>query len=296
MNGQAGGYRGRFAPSPTGPLHFGSLVAACASFLDARAVGGAWLLRIDDIDQTRARREAADDILRTLEAFGLTWDETPQYPSQRAERHRAALATLARRGRLYACDCSRARVRAAGLQGAEGPRYSGRCRARGLPLESAGLALRARTPDETIRVVDRVHGEIAQNLQRDLGDFIVRRADGGFAYQLAVVVDDADWGIDHVVRGADLLLSTPRQVWLQRELGLPTPTYAHLPLVRDAAGRKLSKSDRAHPVERNDPLPALLSALRFLRQPLPPERPDGLDELWRWAIAHWRVRALPATR
>ncbi len=289
------GYRGRFAPSPTGPLHFGSLIAACASFLDARAAGGTWLLRIDDIDQTRARAEWADDILRTLEAFGLWWDETPVHSAPRVEAHRAALDILTRRGLTYACDCSRARVRAAGLHGIEGPRYPGRCRARGLPLEQQGLAIRARVPERRLCVADRIQGKLCQQLQQDIGDFVVRRADGGFAYQLAVVVDDADQGIDQVVRGADLWLSTPRQVWLQRELGLPTPRYAHVPLARDRDGRKLSKRDAAHPIDAADPLPPLLAALAFLGQALPPERPSSLDELWRWAIAHWSLSAVPVS-
>ncbi|HFE48161.1 MAG TPA: tRNA glutamyl-Q(34) synthetase GluQRS [Chromatiaceae bacterium] len=287
-------YRGRFAPSPTGPLHFGSLVAACASYLDARAHDGQWLLRIDDLDQTRVRPGADNAILTTLERFGFRWDEEPIRQSDRTARYRWALARLTGQGLVYACNCSRKRIREAGLAGVEGPRYPGYCRTRGL-ADDGKVALRVAVPEETCCVEDAIQGRLCQALATDVGDFVVRRADGYFAYQLAVVMDDADQGINHVIRGADLFLSTPRQVWLQRRLGVATPRYAHVPLARDAHGRKLSKQDMARPVDAGDPLPALRAASDFLGQPPAVRSAPDLDAFWRRAIDHWSLDSVPAT-
>ena len=287
--------RGRFAPSPTGPLHFGSLVAAVASYLDARASGGEWLVRIEDVDQLRAIAGAADDILRTLEAFGFEWDGGIAYQSRRSAHYDDALDALRRLGVAYDCACSRKDVASAGHIGADGPVYAGRCR-RGIPLGATPRAVRVRTHDAPITVVDGIYGTQSQRLESAVGDFVVRRADGYFAYQLAVVVDDTDQGITRVVRGADLLSSTPRQVYLQCLLGLPTPAYAHVPVVLDADGRKLSKRDLAHPVDRRDPLPALLAAWRFLGQAQEADQPASPAEFWAFAIAQWdigRVAARP---
>lgn len=286
-------YHGRFAPSPTGPLHFGSLVAALASFLDARASRGQWRVRIEDVDRARAVAGAADDILRTLEAFGFEWDGGIAYQSARTALYEDALATLRRLDAAYDCACSRKDVARAGRRGTEGPIYPGSCR-RGPPPGAASRAVRVRTHDAPISVADVVYGPQSQRLESAVGDFVVRRADGYFAYQLAVVVDDADQGITRVVRGADLLSSTPRQVHLQGLLGLPTPGYAHVPIVLDAEGRKLSKRDLAHPVDPRHPLAALLAAWKFLGQPTESEDPGSPAEFWAFAVERWNLGRVPA--
>ncbi len=285
-------YCGRFAPSPTGALHFGSLVAATACYLDARARRGKWLIRMEDIDPPREVPGAADDILRTLEAFGFEWDGAVLYQSRRTDAYRAALEQLQQQGDSYPCACSRKEIAQHGRPGAMGVIYPGRCRS-GLPPGRSARAIRLRTPDRPITFVDAIQGPQRQSVAQEVGDFVIRRADGLFAYQLAVVVDDAWQGVTQVVRGADLLHSTPRQRHLQQRLGYPAPGYAHLPLVLDRSGNKLSKQARALPVDRKAPLPALLAALRFLHQPLPDERPASLDALWQWAIAHWDIRRIP---
>ena len=253
-------YTGRFAPSPSGPLHMGSLIAAAASWLDARAAGGRWLVRIEDLDRARCMPGAADAILRTLERLGLHWDGEVLYQSRRLERYRAALAELA--SHTYWCGCTRREIADSSLGlAADGAHiYPGTCRAG----SARKRALRLRTSSETIAFVDRVQGRCEQVLERDIGDFVLYRADGLFAYQLAVVVDDAAQGVSDVVRGADLLDSTPRQIYLQRLLGLPTPRYLHVPVALDAAGEKLSKQSAAAPIEA-DPR-ALRRALAFLGQ------------------------------
>lgn len=256
------GYRGRFAPSPTGPLHFGSLVAALGSFLDARAHGGEWLLRMEDVDTPRVVPGAADAILHTLEAYGFEWQGDVMYQSQRSEAYRAALDQLQAQGRVYACNCSRRQLAETAKRGIDGLVYGGLCRNRPPFPESA--ALRLIVPVERIVFDDAWQGRVACNLHTESGDFVLRRADGVYAYQLAVVVDDAEQGITDVVRGADLLTSTPRQVALQHYLGLPTPRYLHLPVVLDAAGEKLSKQTLATPIDPQQPLSALQMALRFL--------------------------------
>ncbi|TCO80702.1 glutamyl-Q tRNA(Asp) synthetase [Plasticicumulans lactativorans] len=281
---------GRFAPSPTGPLHFGSLVAALGSWLDARSVGGRWWLRIEDIDAPRSVPGAADDILRTLEACALHWDGPVWRQSARLARYDAELERLRAAGALYACTCSRRQ-----LLGAVGGVYPGTCRAAAHPF-GPRTALRVRTDDTPIAFDDRIRGHQQQRLASEVGDFIVRRADGFHAYQLVVVIDDAEQGVTDVVRGADLLDSTARQIHLQRLLGYPTPRYAHLPLAVDAHGAKLAKSSSAPPVDRCRPGPALWAALGFLHQAPPPAlRGASPAELLAWAVPAWRPERIPAT-
>ena len=297
-------YRGRFAPSPTGPLHFGSLVAAVGSYLDAKYHHGTWLVRIEDLDTPRCVVGAADDILRTLEAFGLHWDEEVIYQSQRTAAYAEALHKLQERGAVYPCCCTRREIADSALHGIEGPVYSGTCR-NGVPPGRGGRAWRLRTnlvrhsresgnddiqnSAQIIEFDDALQSHITQNLERDIGDFVVQRADGLFAYQLAVVVDDAFQNITHVVRGADLLHSTPRQIYLQRLLGLRTPNYLHLPIAVNARGEKLGKQTLASPIDKNDAAATLLDALVFLNQQPPAELKSGnAEEVLEWVVAHWR--------
>src|SRR5436189_2438386 len=281
-------YAGRFAPSPTGPLHFGSLVAALASWLDARAAGGRWQVRIEDLDPPREQPGAAGQILRALESLGLDWDGPVAYQSRRRMLYRDAVESLA--GKTYACGCSRKEVADSTLAMNSAGVYPGTCR-NGLPAGKTPRALRMRTTAEPICFVDRVQGKIEQSVERDVGDFIVCRADGQFAYQLAVVVDDAEQGITDVVRGADLLDSTARQIHLQRLLGYPTPRYLHVPVAVNAAGEKLSKQTGAEPLDLLRPAETLRKALAFLGQ----DESRDLDA----AIRNWdpsrisRRRALP---
>ena len=291
-------YRGRFAPSPTGPLHFGSLVAAVGSYLDARCRGGEWLVRIEDVDGPRTVPGAADDILRTLERFGFEWDGEVVVQSRRLDHYQAALTRLQMEGLVYPCACSRSEIAAATTRTSidGGLLYPGRCRD-GIPAGRAARAWRLRVLDRAVTVNDRIQGKTQQNLACDVGDFVLLRADGQFAYQLAVVVDDAAQGISSVVRGVDLLDSTARQMWLQECLGLPTPIYAHLPVVVNAAGEKLSKQTQAPALQTGLAGTALVAALGFLGQTLPPALHGApLPELWQWACAHWSVDAVPRCR
>lgn len=289
-------YRGRFAPSPTGPLHFGSLVAAVGSYLDARAAGGDWLLRMEDVDEPRALPGAADAILRTLERLGFAWDGEIACQSRRKPLYRAAFERLRLAGAVFACACTRREVADSASGGEAAPRYPGTCR-RGLPSGRQARAWRLAVAPGQVCFEDALQGRICQDLAAEVGDFIVLRADGCFAYQLAVVVDDAEQGVSHVVRGADLLDSTPRQICLQRHLGLAQPAYLHLPAAVDAAGGKLSKQTRARPIDDARPQAALVAALDFLGQQPPADLPEaGLDELWRWAIMHWKRSRLPRCR
>ena len=288
-------YRGRFAPSPTGPLHFGSLVAAVGSCLDARAHGGAWLVRMEDVDTERNVPGAADAILRTLEACGFEWDGAVLYQSRRGEAYAAALERLQAAGWAYGCACSRREIAdsAGGLAVDGGLVYPGTCRA-GLPPGRAARAWRLRVPDAEVGFDDRLQGRLAQVLARDVGDFVLRRADGPFAYQLAVAVDDEFQGISDVVRGADLIASTPRQIWLQRCLGYATPRYAHLPVATNAAGEKLSKQTRAPALVPGHEAADLVAALRFLGQPVPAELAEArAADVWAWAFANWSFAAVP---
>ncbi len=284
-------YRGRFAPSPTGPLHFGSLIAALASYCDARAQGGEWLLRIEDVDLTRRRAGAADAIAATLATYGFVWDGPVCKQSERGALYAQALDRLREQGRLFACACTRRELETT-LPGPAGERvYPGTCRGR-LVAGGEGRAWRVVVDDTPVAFTDRLQGRHQQRLDRDVGDFVVRRGDGLFAYQLAVVVDDALQGITDVVRGADLLASTPRQIWLQRQLGFATPTYLHHPIAIDGSGRKLSKETGAAQLS-DDPLPALCRAWQFLGQSAPQRPPRSVAAFWRWAIAAWDPRSLP---
>jgi glutamyl-Q tRNA(Asp) synthetase len=247
---------GRFAPSPTGPLHLGSLVAALGSWLFARAKGGRWLVRMEDLDTPRVVPGAADDILRTLERFGLTWDGEIVFQTRRLSLYDAAFEDLLRRKEVYACACSRADLlRAASAPDRADPLppgvYPGTCRS-GLPPGRTARAFRFRVPPGTITFEDLLFGPVSEDVAAAVGDFVVKRVDGPYAYQLAVVVDDAAQGVTEVVRGADLLDSTARQIALQRALSLPMPAYAHLPLVLGADGKKLGKRDGALPLETLD--------------------------------------------
>jgi glutamyl-Q tRNA(Asp) synthetase len=288
--------RGRFAPSPTGPLHFGSLVAALASFCDARADRGDWLVRIEDVDLPRALPGAEREILAALERCGLGWDGPVVRQSERGALYAAALDRLRAQGDVYPCACTRRELESAPI-GAGGERvYPGFCRD-GIPADRSGRQARAwrfRVGDERVDWHDRLHGAQTQDLAREVGDFVVARADGLFAYQLAVVVDDAAQGVTDVVRGADLMASTARQILLQRRLGLPTPTYLHVPIAVDAAGAKLSKQTLAAPIP-DDPLRALLAAWRFLGQALPDgrEAPSTVVAFRAWAVSAWDPARLP---
>ncbi len=283
---RAASYVGRFAPSPTGPLHFGSVVAALASWLSARAKGGRWLLRIDDLDPPREVEGAAATILRTLEALALEWDGAVVYQSRRGTAYAAALERLQDAGQIFPCACTRRQV-------GPGP-YPGTCR-NGLPAGVRGRALRVRVDDTPVVIADAVQGRFEACLARTCGDFVVRRADGLVAYHLAVVVDDAAAGVTDVVRGLDLLDSTPRQVWLQRLLGLPTPAYAHLPVVLGRNGSKLSKQTGAAAVLPDSAPAALAAALDFLGLTPPPALVGALPgELLAWALPRWRLD-LPGT-
>ena len=261
-------YRGRFAPSPTGPLHFGSLVAAVASWLDARSRGGEWRVRIEDVDTTRTVPGAADQILRTLEAFGLHWDGEVVWQSRRVDLYEAALERLRSQGAVYRCRCSRKEVADSGLRGLEGAIYPGTCRALAIGARIPG-ADRLGVTGMPIGFDDRVQGRVSQDVAAQIGDFVLKRRDGLHAYQLAVVVDDADQSITDVVRGADLLLSTPRQIVLQRMLGLSTPAYLHFPVAINECGEKLSKQTLAPAVDAQNAGEILAGALRFLGQPRP---------------------------
>ncbi len=289
-------YRGRFAPSPTGPLHFGSLVAAVGSFLDARHRQGEWLLRIEDLDPPREIAGASDHIIRTLERLGMSWDGPVSYQSQRSQHYDAALRQLWQQGHLYDCACSRQEIADSAVQTEAGPVYPGTCR-NGLPPGRSPRSVRVRTEAVAISVADRLQASLQQQLASEIGDFVVRRADKLFSYQIAVVVDDAAQQITHVVRGADLLDSTPRQIYLQRLLGLPTPAYLHLPVAVNSARDKLSKQTLAQAVVADDRHTAVIDVLRFLQQPLPESPHDASrNELWQWAIDHWDVTAVPACR
>jgi glutamyl-Q tRNA(Asp) synthetase len=292
-------YRGRFAPSPTGPLHFGSLVAAVGSTLEARARGGDWLVRMEDVDRPREVAGAADEILRVLEALGFEWDEPVLYQSRRDFAYGEALSKLKRAGAVFPCACTRKEIEdsvsAFGAAKSDSGElvYPGTCRD-GLPPGREGRAIRVRVDEVVIGFDDALQGRVEQNLGRDVGDFVVRRADGLYAYQLAVVVDDAEQGITDVVRGADLLDSTPRQIHLQRLLGFPTPNYMHLPVAVNAEGRKLSKQTLAAAVDPAKGAPALADALAFLGNPPPPKLRNARSaDVWSWAVEHWKAERIP---
>lgn len=289
-------YRGRFAPSPTGPLHFGSLVAAVASYLDAKQRNGVWLVRMEDLDTPRCVPGAAERILHTLDAFGLHSDEPVIYQSQRSAAYQKAFEQLRTAGYVYPCGCTRREIADSALHGIDGPVYPGTCR-NGITGGREARAWRVRTghPPSPIEFDDALQGHISQQLESEIGDFVIRRADGLFAYQLAVVVDDAAQRISHVVRGADLLDSTPRQIYLQRLLGLATPAYLHLPVVLNAQGEKLSKQTLAQAVEASTA--TLFEVLQFLKQQPPAGLRHGtIAKLLAWATNNWHPEKLSNCR
>ncbi|MGI9251425.1 MAG: glutamyl-Q tRNA(Asp) synthetase [Pseudohongiellaceae bacterium] len=348
VKSSSGSYVGRFAPSPTGPLHLGSLLAALASFLDARANGGNWLLRMEDLDPPRQSPGAADLILKQLDSLHLHWDGAVLYQSTRAEAYRAALQQLQKAGLCYHCNCSRARVRQLGSV------YDGKCRARTtLPPQTAADAtnnvdtrdtqrahvanvtsnasagnaqqtpvvdvtsnsstsnaqqtpaanttypangeysVRLHTPTQQVAFDDLILGRFAQHLQQEVGDFVIQRKDSLFAYQLAVVVDDAFQKISHVIRGHDLLDSTPRQLYLQQQLDLPHPTYGHIPVIVNAEGQKLSKQHFAPAINAREGSRLIYQALLALGQTPPGATTMPITELLEWGIAHWDIEAVP---
>ena len=276
----------RFAPSPTGPLHSGSLLAAVGSYLDARAHGARWLVRIEDLDTARVVPGCADQMLRTLEAFGFEWDGEVLFQSSRRAAYAAALGELAIAARTYRCSCSRKDL--AGEASDESQGYPGTCR--NGPTKHGPTALRFRVADTPIHFDDLFLGQLHFDLTT-CGDVVVERRDGVASYQLAVVVDDAMQGVTRVVRGADLLASTPWQIELQSVLALPRPIYGHLPLLLEPGGAKLSKSRRAVPIDPSAVPQALTATLTLLSQPPPPDH-TSIKDVWKWAVAHWDPQAI----
>jgi len=283
-------YIGRFAPSPTGPLHFGSLVAATASFLDARANNGQWLVRMEDLDKPREVAGAAKEILNTLVAYGFEWDGDIWYQSKRIAAYETAMNTLKSNDLVYPCTCSRKQIAdASTLTGIEGVIYPGTCLQQA-PSPNTPAAWRIKAENLSISFNDLIQRKQTQNLKRDIGDFILKRADGLFAYQLAVVVDDSAQHVTHIVRGADLLHSTIRQIFLQQKLGITPPVYMHIPIVKNAQGEKLSKQTQAAPISTQNVNTNLFQAFSFLK--LNP--PQGLlnssiSENWSWATSQWQT-------
>lgn len=300
-------YIGRFAPSPTGPLHFGSLVAAVASYCDAKAHHGKWLVRMEDLDKPREMPGAADDILRTLEAFGLAWDEKIIFQSTRDAYYEATFKQL--KQHTYPCVCTRKEIAdSSQIMGIEGAIYPKKCYQKIASLSTNNFnaspsliensSQRINVDDAgLIAFKDAIQGDVSQQLAHDIGDFILKRKDGFFAYQLAVVVDDAAQGVTHIVRGADLLDSTPRQIYLQQLLDAQTPHYAHVPVATNPLGEKLSKQSLAQALDASCANIALFEALSFLGQNPPPEIKNAtLDEVWCWAITNWQLENVPKSR
>ena len=295
LSAKAAPYVGRFAPSPTGPLHFGSLIAAVASYLDAKCQGGKWLVRIEDVDRTRCKPEWALNIVRTLESLGFEWDGEIVTQSTHIDHYDAALGHLQSRQLLYACICSRKEIGDSAVRGIEGPVYPGTCRNQHHAAQ--GAALRVITNNDPVEFEDRAQGRPLQRIESEIGDFILRRRDGLHAYQLAVVVDDALKAVTHVVRGADLLDSTARQIYLQRLLGYPTPAYLHFPVAVNEQGQKLSKQTLASGVNAQSARNALLAALRFLGQDSSEASRAGTNrELILAAALNWKPDRIPERR
>lgn len=290
-------YRGRFAPSPTGPLHFGSLVAAVGSYLQARSQNGEWLVRMEDLDPPREMVGAADDILHTLDLYGFEWDGPVLYQSSRHEAYSHQIEELRSAGLAYPCHCSRKEIAEHQLLvGGKPGIYPGICR--GKHHHSSNHAIRINTENSgQIKFYDAVQGEIIQRIEQEVGDFVIHRADGLYAYQLAVVVDDAEQQISEIVRGSDLLDSTARQIFLQQRIVFATPDYIHLPIAVNSDGEKLSKQTHAPPIGKKNPVTTLWQALDFLGQlPLPELKESDLESLWKWAIQNWKLEAIPNTR
>lgn len=283
-------YRGRFAPSPTGPLHLGSLIAATASYLQARSHGGEWFVRIEDIDPPRELPGASESIIRTLGAFGFEWDGAVDYQQQRIARFHDALETLRQQDMAYPCACTRKE-----LADYDSPVYPGICRD-GLPAGRKARAWRLRVANRLV-LEDAIQGTIEYDLPAECGDFVLLRADGLIAYQLAVAIDDAEQGMTEVVRGADLLDSTPRQLYIQRALQLASPRYAHHPVMVNRQGEKLSKQTHAPELDTAHPVKQIWQALDFLGQsPEAGLTRASLREIWDWAQHHWQMDKVPKTR
>lgn len=290
MHSSSNRYTGRFAPTPSGPLHFGSLLAALASYLDARHQNGQWLVRMEDLDQPRNQDGAPEQILQALTAHGLEWDGDVLVQSQHEERYQQQIRSWVDQGLAYYCDCSRRDLVA--HQGV----YPGTCRERNLP-PAADHAVRVRVTDEPIAFSDRLQGEVSQRLESEVGDFVIRRRDGIVAYQFAVVMDDIAQGVTDIVRGADLLDSTPRQLWLYRLLQAPAPDYLHIPLMMAEHGQKLSKRVGSAPVRATNASASLFAGLVVLAQRPPAGlRNAPVADLLAWAIEHWQPMRLPAVR
>lgn len=276
-------YIGRFAPSPTGPLHIGSLIAALASFLDAKANHGEWLLRIENLDPPREMPGANEQIIRCLKQHHLDWDGELLWQSDRHAIYQHVIEQLLDQQKAFYCSCSRADIQKSGGI------YSGHCRGQQQPTSQA-CAVRLQVDDQPVIFNDHIQGDFGQQLQQQVGDFVIRRKDGLFAYQLAVVVDDALQGITHIVRGSDLLDSTPRQIFLQQQCGFTTPQYSHLPVITNEAGQKLSKQTFAAALDHNRATDNLLKALFFLNQELPPRSmQQNCQSILDWATEHWQV-------
>ncbi len=289
-------YRGRFAPSPSGSLHFGSLIAAVASYLDAKAHQGKWLLRIEDIDQARVQTGAIQSILQILEGYGFAWDETILYQSQRFKHYQKTLDDLIYQQQSYPCSCTKKIIKQTAKLGQYGWIYVGTCRQSMANPQAQQYAYRLKCNDLTISFEDKLKGKQTQKILSEVGDFILKRSDGVFAYQLAVVIDDAYQHISHIVRGEDLLDNTARQIYLQQLLKLSTPEYLHFPIAKDKTGRKLSKSNQAPEIKIADKLENIHQALQFLGQQ-PPAITDfeHIDDLWKWAIIHWNRNKIGTT-
>lgn len=288
-------YRGRFAPSPTGPLHFGSLVAAAGSYLDARASNGEWLVRMEDVDQPRCSAEYDKAIMLSLEAYGFEWHGSVMRQSERTAAYQDAFNILKRKNLVYPCACSRKEISDSAIAPDGAHIYPGTC-INGLEEGKTAHSWRIAVSGQHIRFFDLIQGSVSQALEKEVGDFIILRADGYFAYHLAVVVDDAEQGITRIVRGADLLHSTPRQICLQHHLGFHVAEYAHLPVAVNVQGEKLSKQTLATPLNDSNPVPALISAFSFLGMTSLKENNTSLDDLWNQAIQCWSLSKVPKQR
>lgn len=286
-------YVGRYAPTPSGPLHFGSLVAAVGSYLQARKNQGSWLLRIEDIDPPREVAGATVSIINTLEAHGFEWHGEICYQSQRLEHYAAALALLKQKQQIYACSCSRKLLLETAQHGQYGVIYPGTCRNHSTTLKKQH-SLRLKTQSQQTCFTDLLQGDYCQNLAKDIGDFIVKRSDGLYSYQLAIVVDDMLQGVTEIVRGADLLDSTPRQIFLQQQLDYPSPSYMHLPIACNSQGQKLSKQHHAEPLTISHPVLNLCKAMEFLGFKVAQDiKQSSLTDFWTWAISVWDISKIP---
>jgi glutamyl-Q tRNA(Asp) synthetase len=288
----AKGYVGRFAPSPSGPLHVGSLFTALASYVDAKQAGGKWLVRIEDIDEHRTAKGAPELIIRTLETYGFMWDGTVEVQSLRKSLYRSALTKLSESEHVFVCKCSRKSLIAEPVNISGEPHYPGTCLDAGY-VDFGHVAKRFIVEGQSVKWNDLHFGAQKQDLEKDVGDFIVRRTDGLFSYQLAVVVDDADQGVTRVVRGADLMSSTARQIAIQKALDLPTPEYLHLPVLVDGRGEKLSKTTLAAAVPISNPMPVLLTVWKLLGQEMPATAYTQPADFLKFAVEHWDAKLLP---